>query len=206
MVAEIKKFGFESPVGKVLEHRVITKGLAVMKYWVFSNKIWSETAASLGYRGESCWSREEALTLIYDSVHKAWRRFMKNIKEGDWDPTKSSLQTSFLNKCKIAFVEEYRAWRKRSRPDAMEILVPMGSAEYGDYGGSTHSADESVVQRDLARYEMGRMPLRTAQILAMQAEGYSLREIAHHMGATIKGVEGVINRWRKEQRGGGPHA
>ncbi|ANP48302.1 DNA-directed RNA polymerase specialized sigma24 family protein [Streptomyces griseochromogenes] len=205
LVAEIQKFGFDSPVGRAFEHRVVSHGLTVMKSWIASSTIWAQTVAHLGYRGESCWSREEALTLAYDSVATAWRRFKKNILEGEWDPAKSSLQTSFLNKCKIAFVEEYKKWRERSRPQALEVLVPTGSEGDGDYGSPVRSAEESVVERESVRHAVGNMPRRTAQILALRAEGYSREEIASYMGTTVKGVDSVISRWRKNRRGGEPH-
>ena len=202
LVEEIREFGFESPAGRQLEQTVVVYGLGVVRSWVASGLIWKHTQAAVGYRGSSCWNDEEAVALVHDTVIVAWRRFKKNILAGDWDPTKSNLRTSFLNKCKIAFVEEYGKWRDRSRPDALEILVPMGSEEHDSYGGTVRSAEDEVVERDWIRRAMGSMPVRTARIVAMHTEGYTHKEIATYEDSTPKSVEGVLGRWRENPRGG----
>jgi DNA-directed RNA polymerase specialized sigma24 family protein len=147
------------------------------------------------------WSPQDWTTLHRDheemansAVAMALKRFHRSAEEGHgWSPTGgATLATYFMGMCIDEFPNQFRAWLSTNRKRALEALVrePIPS--------SCPALDGAEVAREEMRQLLSLLkpPQRTA--IYLQAQGYNQKEIGEWMGRSVRAVEGLIRRGRRQ--------
>lgn len=166
--------------------RLVRHGLVVIDAWAGSGTIFTE-AASKGMplaptdTERLLVGQRDRAQLVNGAVAEAVRKFREDARNGTgWRPDGGvALATYFVTGCVIAFVGEFRRWR-RADPDT--IPVP-DAAEFDALvvGHSGHRSEDPAIRvadRDALRRQLEKLTERDRKIVWAKSEGYSNDEIA----------------------------
>lgn len=182
---------------------LVRHGLVVIDAWVGSGNIFIE-AANKGMplaptdTERLLVGQRDREHLVNGAVAEAVRKFREDARNGSgWRPDGGvTLATYFVTGCVIAFVAEFRRWRRADPgtvpvPDAAEFdALVVGHAEY-------HSEDPAsrVADRDALRRQLEKLTERDRRIVWAKSEGYSNDEIADLFAE--RSGKAVERRWSR---------
>jgi len=138
---------------------------------------------------------EEVQDLTMMSVAVGVRRLKTSLKAGKWNPGKgASLTTSAVNKCTLAFIDEYKAFYARTfaTPQHLPLVNDHPAPLVDDHSNAAMAAERWLRQ----------LPARSQtsdnfRILTLISEGHTQKAIAEHLGMSEKAVEGRMRRIRQ---------
>lgn len=199
--------GFRGPAWARFAEELARYGLGVMGAWLTNGEIFEQCRR----KGCPCgpappgWSRHDRSDLACDTVGEAIRAFRQRaLIEEQWDPDGgASLATYFIGTCIYAFPNSLRRWKARQQSATAEEPVEPGSAAFIQLPGPTDV--EAHVLNKLAFTEgiAAIRDARTRTAVVLQAQGYTLAEIADLLSAgedtvvTVRAVEGLLRRHRR---------
>jgi hypothetical protein len=127
----------------------------------------------------------------------------KALLGGQWNPRRgASLKTYFVHACLIKFVDVAENWLKHER----DIVEELRDAKIREPIGWLATADATPVEHDIIAAESlsARLALVTRlearQALVMQQNGYSVPNIARHLGVTSKAAERMLEYAKTQLR------
>lgn len=178
-------------------------GIAVLTSWIRSRVIFARVTHRTGYHLAMLdgWpDPETAIDLAHDTVADALNFFRdKVLKPGKWRAEGgASLRTYFIGQCLFQFANHYRSAhtfevQRRRR----ELLTDDDTL----FGGVQHDVENTVVSRDELHAAMTQMTKAMAQsAVFMQADGYTIKEIAERFHKTEKQIENMLLYQRKRIR------
>ncbi|WP_433034190.1 hypothetical protein [Actinomycetospora sp. CA-053990] len=143
---------------------------------------------------------EDLARLIVLTALVAGQQFMESaIFGGAWSPSAgASLRTYFVRRCLYTFVDEYKAFLREERSQA----IPTDDVELAESLRSSRASDdpESVaVNRDTVSDLLATTPPDVVQMLLLTAYGYKQSEIAARLGITSEAVSSALRRFRQTQ-------
>lgn len=202
-VLQLRRAGFQGPDYDLFAHQLVIRGYRVMNVWTLNGRIFGECAKRMIFLTSIEWSEDDRLSLVQDTLALGHRRFHEHaLCGGGWTPDGgASLNTYFTGNLVFAFGDEYRTWyaAEIDRRIKQRELVPTLGAVMGD---RTQRVGSLVVDRDTVRAGLAKLAEtdpRLPAILALDAEGYTYKEIAEKLadGTGPRAVEGLIYRHRR---------
>lgn len=179
-------------------------GYDVFVGWIFKDQVWEKVYEKTGWklqRPSNPFTEEDVHTLAGDTVIASLDSFLEYVlKRNKWDPRRgASLKSYFVGQGCFQFPNALKAWRRKK--ERFSVERPM--ADPTDlYTGSGASADTPLIQH--LNVVAGLAALTTdkaREAIAMQWYGYSLSEIAEHLGEPDeKAVENLIGYQRRRLR------
>ncbi|HEY5857863.1 MAG TPA: ECF-type sigma factor [Aldersonia sp.] len=184
--------------------RLVRHGLVVIDAWAGSGKIFTE-AATKGMPlsptdAERLLVRErDREHLVNGAVAEAVRKFRQDAQNRTgWRADGGvNLATYFVTGCVIAFVGEFRRWRRADAdtipiPDAAELdTLVVGRVGYR----MSEDPASRVADRDALRRQLEKLTERDRSIVWAKSEGYSNDEIAALFGE--RSGKAVERRWAR---------
>ncbi|OXR40243.1 hypothetical protein B7C42_07668 [Nocardia cerradoensis] len=178
-------------------------GIAVLTSWIRSRLIFARVKHRTGYQLTMLdgWpDYDTAVDLAHDTVTDALNYFRdKVLKAGKWRAERgASLRTYFIGQCLFQFANHYRSAhtleiQRRQR----ELLTDDDTL----FGGVQHDVENTIVSRDVLRSARAQMTTVIAQsAVYMQAQGYSIKEIATRFNKSEKQIENMLLYQRKRIR------
>jgi hypothetical protein len=140
-------------------------------------------------------TNDEITDLTAMSVAVGLGRLKRGFQAGTWNPGKgASLTTTAVNKCIYAFIDEYKAFYKRTFQGPRYVLLDEAHHHTLPAPGRDPSA---------AMTWLGRLPVRlqtdeNCRILELLEQEYKHVEIAAELNLTPKQVEHRVKRFRIE--------
>lgn len=176
-------------------------GLAVLRAWLASGRIFEELARRTGasVSRPAHLSQDDIESMATDTVMVSLTAFLEKVlKQNRWDPSKgASLKTFFIGQCVLQFRNVYRDWRR-------ERLRQIPTASERDVldGPGWDEPELAVLADEAARDVYGQLTTHQArQVHVLKEMGYTLAEIADQLGMPgQKSVQNVINYQRRLRR------
>lgn len=184
---------------------LVRYALDVLTAWLIKGTIFTKCKQRLGYTLKPPPAgkipRDDAESIAGEVVAIALRRFREDVlAPGKWDPARgASLTTYFVGQCIFRLPNVYDKWVS-DHP----LHVPVGEDLWLLDSHSTTTAIEDDVIRSRASVEALQLVRNpdARMALVMAAMGYSHRQIAEHLGRTVKAVERMIEYGRRQTRKG----
>jgi DNA-directed RNA polymerase specialized sigma24 family protein len=189
------------------EEELVRYGISVLRGWMYTGYVF-RLAANRGFGLKP--SESELAELQRDSdvreelaamtVAIALPRFrQKALIEGGWQPEGgASLATYFMGACMYVFPNEFRKHRvQRTRWQLEDDTDAVVNAPAPD-----HWSDPAAISVGTlcVREDLDRLDPRTRAVIALTLDDHSQVEIAEILGMTVRGVEGVLYRWRTKEQ------
>jgi DNA-directed RNA polymerase specialized sigma24 family protein len=199
--------GFKGPAWVRFAEELARYGLAVMGAWLASGEIFEQCRR----KGCPCgpppagWSRQDRDDLASDTVGEAIRVFRQRaLIEEQWDPDGgASLASYFIGSCIHAFPNTLRRWKSRQQRAAVEEPVEPAAATFIQLPGPIDVEAHVLNRIAFAEGVAAIHDTRTRTAVVLQAQGYTLAEIAELLSAgedtvvTVRAVEGLLRRHRR---------
>jgi DNA-directed RNA polymerase specialized sigma24 family protein len=167
--------------------RVIDYATGVLWKMVRDEEIWAE----LGKIGRprtppAYWGERDKEQLVMDSVTEGFLDFRQRVLvDGEWDPSRASLNTLFVRYCLSRFADHYQTWQRQS----LTRLSRQAQHDPEFRGPQQVPSAERVA---LAKQDVNELsPEQFAR-----GAGYSYKEIGQMRGITERAVEGRLYRDR----------
>ncbi|RSS91117.1 hypothetical protein EF903_11545 [Streptomyces sp. WAC05292] len=136
--------------------------------------------------------------LVLDALLAGARALRSVLRNGEWDPHQTSLQTTFINMVILQFSTVARTWansqRYRAYEDAREELPDLPASPAFDQ----LAAAEDWIDFN-ARYKDEKNPMLRAMI-RMRAMDMGPKEIATELGISDRAAEGMWRRFKTKTR------
>jgi RNA polymerase sigma-70 factor, ECF subfamily len=104
---------------------------------------------------------------------------------------------------RIALNQVRTEWRRRKHVTIVSLALPGGSLEEAgnesgaDYLMSDEHFEERILERDLVRRVLAKLPPTSAMCLLLDAEGFSYKEIAAILQDSLSAVRSRLSRARQ---------
>jgi RNA polymerase sigma factor (sigma-70 family) len=204
LVELVRRAGPGSKAALELEHELKDLGVGVLQKLHTDSMLFRALVKLKIYLPDPPASyRKDMRTLVHLAVYSALPVFMaRYVFDGEFDPSKASLKTSFTNACLIAFGKEYRRYIREERK--LPGYEPETTEEY-QADERQHYAprpDPSPEIRVINRAETERLlssGMRPQDVIMFirTAQGFSQKEIADELGITEATVSNRMRRSRK---------
>jgi RNA polymerase sigma factor (sigma-70 family) len=198
--------GFAGPRYDRFVTELARYAIAVLRAWMYSGAIFAMTAKH-GYLLNP--HDKELEKLFFDSDTREELALMtvavtlpqfreRALIDGGWRADGGAgLTTYFLGACLKTFPNELRTLRRQQRrwqrQDECETSIPARAGDATDDPAVITTGQISVMEA------LDRTDERARQILALRMERYSLPEIAELLGLSVRAVEAVLYRLRKQR-------
>lgn len=138
---------------------------------------------------------DEAVDLVVDVIALALPSFKERLMAGKWDPYREDvacLDTYWFGWCVLKFPAPWRKRNRRVRRHRLEAAAAVVDADRGHVEGPERLA----VQRSEVVRALRTLPENVRAVVALDALGFTGREVADELGMTAKTVEGRLRKAR----------
>lgn len=198
LLAELNTHGWQGPTLDLLTEDLWLYGWDVLRGLIRRRKL-------PGYQPhltEESWiilrdSSEHRDAVTLDTLGQAIPKFLASLREGNYDPTRSSLGTYFIGRCAIEFRPIAERWQNQRIQTAHELsdvswsTIPLPTALNPARHGYT---------RILLARALNTLNFTDRAVMVATLQGYAQTDIAEHMGLTPRAVEGILYRARRRLR------
>lgn len=206
LVMDMGLEGFDGPVWTQFANELAKYGVAVIRSWIGSGKIYghcAEKGRPVKPLGRP-FAEDEIEGLADETVAEALHHFRDRVlMKHKWDGQRgASLRTYFIGQCVLRFPNIYRAFRRdvvehgHEPTDDLEPLTRLGDMRPGP---ERHVVPHVTAVEALASVKNPKV----RRAMVMTAEGWPQSDIAEVLGVTEKAVERMLanERTRLERRG-----
>jgi DNA-directed RNA polymerase specialized sigma24 family protein len=197
IVERLRRTGFvDGPEWRLLACALVEYGYVVLVVWGCNGSLGRHAARYGGVSGRrvpaDLWLDEsDAQALAAEVLLVATDKF-RTSSLPRWKPTGgASLKTFFIGRCMMELADVYLAWHNREqRP------LPLGHSCVDD--GRHQNRSEDVVEARIMIDQLLDHDPGLREMLLLQADGYTLAEIAKRLGASESSVRSRIHRGRRQ--------
>lgn len=205
LIKGLRAQGFQGADWDELANELARYGCAVIGAWIHRDQIQRECAkkripapALPGALREDA----QAISSVTDEiVARASVAFRDDVLlPGIWDPQRgASVKTFFVGQCLKHYANAVRYWERHEAPTPRlaDPELELSLLDSGWRGSVEHDVLLSVAVYAAVQ---GASSARAAQILTMEAAGYSYGEIADCLGTTVNAVKSILKRERARMR------
>jgi ECF sigma factor len=197
LVVALRRSGFAGPRYQLFENNLERQGRRILDSWMRAGLIFRrcrDKGAPLATRPRD-FTRDDRATLASDTLLRALPDFRaRALVGGGWRPELgASLITYFVNSLPLHFANPYRAWcRKAREEEQLDQVVHDDRLTPHVFG--VEDPEELYVTRDSAVRSLRGLDRRTAEVVALSADGYTQAEVGLLLGISRKAVERIIGR------------
>ena len=200
VVAALRGHGFSGPKYQRLEEELDRGGRGVLISWMRSGVIFRrcrERGAPLEAPPRR-FNQDDRATLANHTLARALPAFRdKALVQGGWRPELgATLFTYFVNSLPLHFANAYRPWCASAREDEswLSSTVREGHTTLYVLGVEAADPEKIYITRESVTRSLRGLDSRTAEALALSADGFTQAEIGSILGISRKAVERLVSR------------
>lgn len=209
LFAQCVKEGFTGLASDVLTADLVAYALPVMLAWLRRGRIFAECAAKgrplrCGDRDRErlAGSRDDRLELAGETIAQALKLFRDLAVAGrGWSPAGgAALTTYFVGTCVQVYPNVWRDWLKEQSAELPVDDPGMLTGTTGHHLDTHTDPAEIAASHDLVRAALDAMPDSVRDVAEpLILHGWTLPEVAAHLGTTAGAVEQRLRRYRRQQ-------
>lgn len=198
LVARLASRGFAGREYQAFHEEMVKYGQTVCAAWIRNGTLHrkcAEQGRPLDAFPEGV-ERQDRWELATDTAVEGAAMFrQKALIEGKWSPDGgAALSTFYIGSCVLKYPQVYRSWLK-TRIALRRLLVVQRVPE------ELQDGPERTVRHRLMVEQLKRqLEERDYTVLSMHSQGYKYADIALHLGATEKAVNGYLQRAKVKAR------